>query len=168
MSYNLHTHRAPSHVLDRSEAGPGVRPPCIRPGSGDVGPPSSREKKIINSRWNMHSLTSACCHLSRNSEKTSLLNLPGFHLVLDLLDKKRENFETVYAYYKDCLHSCRGIWINKSKWTTSVSLGYYLNVYVDIYRNSRKKVAWWFVLPKDGRKILCNELANATCTFSSC
>lgn len=131
-------------------------------------PRHQEKKKIINSRWNMHSLMSACCHLSRNSEKTSLLNLPGFHLVLDLLDKKRENFETVYAYYKDCLDSCRGIWINKSKWTTSVSLGYYLNVYVDIYRNSRKKVAWWFVLPKDGRKILCNELANATCTFSSC
>lgn len=73
MSYNLHTHRAPSHVLDRSEAGPGVRPPCIRPGSGDVGPPSSREKKIINSRWNMHSLTSACCHLSRNSEKNEVI-----------------------------------------------------------------------------------------------
>lgn len=92
-------------------------------------PRHQEKKKIINSRWNMHSLTSACCHLSRNSEKKrGLLNLPGFHLVLDLLDKKRENFETVYAYYKDCLDSCRGIWINKSKWTTSVSLGYYLNV----------------------------------------
>lgn len=58
----------------------------------------------------MHSLTSACCHLSRNSKKKrGHLNLPSFHLVLDLLDKKRENFETAYAYYKDCLDGCRGI-----------------------------------------------------------
>lgn len=39
----------------------------------------------------MHSLTSACCHLSRNSErKRGLLNLPSFHLVFDLLDKNEK------------------------------------------------------------------------------
>lgn len=116
----------------------------------------------------MYFLMFVCCYLFRNSEKMSFFNLLGFYLVLDLLDKKWENFEIVYVYYKDCLYSCCGIWINKFKWMIFVFFGYYLNVYVDIYRNFRKKVVWWFVLLKDGRKILCNELVNVMCMFLFC
>lgn len=72
MFYNLYIYCVFFYVLDRSEVGLGVWFLCIWLGFGDVGFLLLREKKKINSRWNMYFLMFVCCYLFRNSEKNEV------------------------------------------------------------------------------------------------